>query len=298
MPDPYEATLVESLPRPIAFVLGGGGSLGAAQVGMLQALHDRNIHADLVTGTSIGALNGAIVAADPIGAASRLSHVWNNLDTDAILPGGVVRRIWTLWRSKTSIYDTPNLAQLFLDEIGDVDIDDLEVPFAAMALDVETSLAVALTSGPVISAALASSAIPGVFPSVHRDGRDLYDGGLVTNVPVLQALGMGAKSLVVLDCAFPDQQIKRPTTMPETVFYSMMVQMRQQVLRELPVAAESVPVVYVPGSAPVIVSPLDFSLSASLMRDSYGSARKFLETVTVDGPGLYRTTSIEDALGD
>src|SRR6187431_2825082 len=97
--------LLESLPRPIGFVLGGGGSLGAAQVGMLEALNDRGIHADLVAGTSIGALNGAVVAADPVGAASRLSHVWHTLDAKSILPGGLLRRIWTLWRSKVAIYD-------------------------------------------------------------------------------------------------------------------------------------------------------------------------------------------------
>lgn len=281
--------LFEALPRPIGFVLGGGGSLGAAQVGMLQALTDQRIHADLVTGTSIGALNGAIVAADPIGAASRLSHIWTNLDAKAMLPGGLARRLWTVWRSKTSLYNTPDLAQLVIDEVGDIGIEDLTIPFAAMALDVQTSAAVRLTTGRLTTAVLASSAIPGVFPSIERDGRHLYDGGLVNNVPVLDALDMGAKSLVVLDCAFPDQVLERPTSMAETLFYAMTVQTRQLVLRDLPVAARSVPVLYLPGSAPVLVSPLDFSHTASLMRDGYASARSYLSTLHVDGPGLYRS---------
>ncbi len=281
-------SLVDQLPQPVGFVLGGGGSLGAAQVGMLQALNDHRIHADLVAGTSIGSLNGAVVAADPMGAASRLSHVWHNLDVEMVLPGGVLRRIWTLWRSKTSIYETPQLAKLMIDEIGDLSIEDLAIPYAAMALDVETSRAVRLSSGALTTAVLASSAIPGVFPAVHREGRNLYDGGLVTNVPVLEALDMGAKSLVVLDCAFPDQRITPPTNMISTINYSMMVQMRQQVLRELPVAARSVPVLYLPGPAPVMMSPLDFTHTAALVKDAYGAARGFLDTVEVVGPGLYR----------
>lgn len=285
--------LLESLPRPIGFVLGGGGSLGAAQVGMLEALNDRGIHADLVAGTSIGALNGAVVAADPVGAASRLSHVWHTLDAKSILPGGLLRRIWTLWRSKVAIYDTPDLAKIIEDEIGAVDIEDLAIPYAAMALDVETSMAVRLVNGPVTSAMLASSAIPGVFPAIERDGRKFYDGGLVTNVPVMEALAMGAKSLVVMDCAFADQAISAPTSMVETVFYSMMVQMRQQVLRELPIAAASVPVIYLPGPAPVILSPLDFNSTPTLIRESYNTARAFLDTLTIDGPGLYRVREPE-----
>lgn len=280
--------LPDALPRPIGLVLGGGGSLGAAQVGMLEALHDRRIHADLVVGTSIGALNGAVVAADPTSAASRLSHIWHTLDAKAVLPGGMTRRLWTLWRSKTSIYDSPLLADMIEKEIGVSDIEDLAVPYAAMALDIETATATRFTKGPLKSAMLASSAIPGVFPAIERDGRRYYDGGLVANVPVMDALAMGARSLVVLDCAFADQSIAPPTTMVETIFYSMLVQMRQQVLRHLPEAAAAVPVVYLPGPTPIVVSPLDFTSTPSLVRESYDTARAFLDSVRIDGPGLYR----------
>ncbi len=223
-----------------------------------------------------------------IGAASRLSHIWHTLDVDTVLPGGLFRRVITLWRSKTSLYETPALAQLMIDEIGDVRIEDLALPYAAMALDVETSRAVRLIDGPLTTAVLASSAIPGVFPSVERAGRRLYDGGLVVNVPVLEALDMGAKSLVVLDCAFPDQQITPPTTMASTIYYSVMVQTRQQVLRELPIAAASVPVLYLPGPAPVMMSPLDFGHTPTLVKTAYDAARAFLDTLHVAGPGLYR----------
>lgn len=280
--------LHEALPRPIGFVLGGGGSLGAAQVGMLQALRDRGVHADLVAGTSIGALNGAVVAADPVGAASRLAHLWYTLDAGQILPGGWLRRLWTLWRSKNAIYDSPRIADLVNDEVGVTEIEDLVIPYAAIALDVETATAVRFTSGPLRTALLASSAIPGMFPVIERDGRRYYDGGLVTNVPVLDALAMGAQSLVVLDCAFADQAVSAPTTMMETIFYAMLVQQRQQVLRELPIAAAGVPVLYLPGPAPVVVSPLDFGTTPALIREAYETARAFLATVQVDGPGLYR----------
>lgn len=280
--------LAESLPEPVGFVLGGGGSLGAVQVGMLQALAEHHIYADLVAGTSIGSINGAVVAADPVGAANRLSHIWHTLDKKQMLPGGVIRRLWTLWRKKTHLYDTPAIGSLVEAAVGDVEIDDLPIPYAAMALDVETAGPVRLTSGSLTSAVLASSAIPGIFPAVERDGRRLYDGGLVTNVPVLEALDMGANSLVVLDCAFPDQPLGPLTDIASTVFFSMMVQMRQQAQRDMPVAAEKVPVLYLPGPPPARFSPLDFSHTPTLVRDAYTNAKPFLDSVTVDGPGLYR----------
>ena len=68
--------IAEALTRPVGFVLGGTGSLGASQVGMLPVLAEHRIVADLVVGSSVGSLNGAVVALDPAGAASRLSHAW------------------------------------------------------------------------------------------------------------------------------------------------------------------------------------------------------------------------------
>lgn len=76
--------------------------------------------------------------------------------------------------------------------------------------------------------------------------------------------------------------------MASTVFYAMTVQMRQQALRDMPLAATSVPVLYLPGPEPTIVSPLDFSQTSQLIRSAYTATRAYMETLTVDGPGLYR----------
>ena len=78
------------LPRPVGYVLGGGGSLGAVQVGMLQALGERDIAPDIVAGSSVGSLNGAVVAQDPKGAANRLSHFWARLTRGDVFPGGLL----------------------------------------------------------------------------------------------------------------------------------------------------------------------------------------------------------------
>lgn len=283
-----DSNLVDSLPSPIGFVLGGGGSLGAQQVGMLQALTDRGVHCELVVGTSIGSVNGAVMAADPTGGASRLSHLWQAIDPDELMGRGFWRRIRSLIRSRDSLYERPEIAELLEVELGDVDIAELAIPYAAMAVDVATGMPARLTSGRLGTAVQASTAIPGVFPSVKRNGRTLYDGGLVTNVAVLDALEMGARSLVVLDCMFPSHQLTPPTTLVETALWTVTTQLRQQVLRDVPVAAEEVPVLYLPGPRPLMVSPLDFNHTAALMHDAYEAARVFLDTVSVDGAGLYQ----------
>lgn len=258
---------------------------------MLEALGEAGITPDLVAGTSIGAINGALVAADPIGAAHRLSHLWHSVDNKDVLPGGVFRRILTILRSRVNILDTPDIGQLVGDEIGTTDIPDLALPYIAMSIDADTTELVTIDRGPVLTAMLASSAIPAIFPPVRWEGRDLYDGGLAANLPVRQAMTLGARSMVVLDCAFPGQPLKRPGNLIEAALYSMAVGMRHQADRDLPTVAADVPVIYLPGPRPRTISPLDFSAARPLISGAYEVARSFLERVSIDGPGLYDARS-------
>ena len=252
--------------------------------------------ADLVVGTSIGAINGAIVATDPVAAAATLSHVWTTLDADIILRRGVLRRIFTVARNRTYFYDTRGLAELVEKVLGDIAIEDLAVPYTAIALDVESANAVSLTSGPVLSAILASSAIPGLFPPVSRDGRLLYDGGLVQNVPITHALDRGAGSIVVLDCGSADR-LAAPTSIATAMLYASTVAMSQQLKRDLPDVAEKVPVVYLPCPVLPLVSPLDFTRTNQLIESSYATARAFLATLHVEGVGFYGMDPIPGPLG-
>lgn len=285
------SSLVDSLPGPVGFVFGGGGSLGAMQVGMLQAVSEHGVHAGIVTGTSIGAINGAIVAVDPIGAPHPLSHVWSEITTKLVLPGGLASRLKTWVTGKNHVFTTTAIDALFEREIGDELIENLAIPYAALALDVGSGLAAVLDRGPLASALRASSAIPGVFPPVERDGRHLYDGGMVVNLPVHEAVALGAKSLVVFDCSFSQDVIEPPTRVGDAIEYAMAIQLRQQAARDLPVIAGSVPVVHIPGPPPQRVSPLDFDHTNELIRSAYDTTRGFLSTIDIDGPGLYDAAS-------
>ena len=280
------------LPHPVGFVLGGGANMGAVLVGMLEALSERDVAPDIVAGTSVGSINGAFLALDPKGAASRLSHFWPRLTREDIFPGGLLGQVHTLQRTKTHLFPSTGLAAVITRLLGaDATFADLTLPFAALAMDVATARPHVLQEGPLLTALLASSAIPGIFPSVQAGSLHLYDGGLVANVPMRQALAMGARSLVVLDCSFPGRMPEPPATIAEVLLYTAMVTMRSQAVLEAPIAAAEVPVIYMYGPKPQPLSPLDFSHTSALIEEAYEAARSFLRNLDVTGPGLYGSPS-------
>ena len=275
------------LPHPVGFVLGGGGSLGAAQVGMLQALAAAGLSPDLVVGTSVGALNGAVLAEDPEHAHTRLAELWASVRKEHIFPGRVWSQVRTLRSSRTFIYDNANLWDYVHANLRVSTFDQLTLPLGVVTTDVETAEAVVLTTGLVAPAVVASASIPGVFPPVWHNGRTLYDGGLVANVPIRQALDLGAKSLVVLDCNFPSQSWALPEKIGDVLQFVLLVVSRQQAALELPAAAALVPVVYLPGPKLRKMNPLDFSKTAPLLDGARKLSAAFLRDLHVDGPGLY-----------
>jgi NTE family protein len=279
---------IADLPRPVGYVLGGGGSLGAVQVGMLQALSEHDIAPGIVAGTSVGSLNGAVVAMDPTSAANRLSHLWARLTRERVFPGGLLAQVRTFQHTKTHLFPSTGLAAVVTEFMGaDVTFADLTLPFAALAMDIATARPYVMRDGPLLPALLASAAIPGIFPPVQLGPLRLYDGGLVANVPMRQALDMGARSLVVLDCNFPGNVPAPPETMAEVLFYTAMVTMRAQAVFEAPLIAADAPVIYLHGPEPHPVSPLDFRHTGTLIESAYEAARSFLNDLNVTGPGLY-----------
>jgi NTE family protein len=276
------------LPRPIGFVLGGGGSLGAMQVGMLRAVAEAGITPDLAVGTSVGSLNAAVLALTRDDPIERLRGIWAHMTRDEAFPGGVLSRVRTLTQSKTHLFPNSGLKKIINEHVGaDRRFEDLALPLGVVTTQVDTAEPLLIRSGPLLAPLLASCAIPGIFPPVEYDGRLLYDGGLVANVPMRQALAMGAQSLVVLDCAFPGKLPAEPRTFAEVMMFTAMISMRNQAVLEAPLAASQVPVVYLPGPAPVRVNPLDFSHTDALADEAYDAAREFLDGISVSGAGLY-----------
>jgi NTE family protein len=194
----------------VAFVLGGGGVLGAHEVGMLRALAGAGIRPDLVLGTSVGALNGVFVAADPEAPLERLLRVWRDGTAAETFAGSMFGRMATLARSGTHLHSNEPLRKL-LEELLPVErIEQLTVPFQCVAASIERAAAHWFTKGPIVPAVLASTAVPGLLPPV-RVGREHYlDGGLVHSIPVGRAVRLGARTIYVLHVGRIEQPLRVP----------------------------------------------------------------------------------------
>lgn len=193
-----------------AFVLGGGGLLGAHEVGMLRALSEVGIRPDLIVGTSIGAINGALVAADPSDAAARLSRMWQGEELRLAFSEKIWSRAARLVRSGTHLHSLEPLRRVLADALPGPDFADLELPFHCVAASIEDASARWFSSGPVVPAVMASCAVPGLLPPVEINGAHYFDGGLVDSIPVGRALALGASTLYVLQVG----RIESPLAVP------------------------------------------------------------------------------------
>jgi NTE family protein len=288
--DRSPVALAHLLPQPTAFVLGGGGSYGAVQMGMIRALAETDLRPDLVVGTSVGALNGVMVAADPVAAPEALAAVWPLIERRQVFPGNVLSHAIAVGSARPWLFDPGPLSDLLAAHLTVSHVEELLVPFVAMATDLDTGVRVQLDSGDLRSALLASSAIPGVFPWVERDGRRLVDGGLVANVPVREAVERGARSIVVLDCGLFGTDGRWAQGLVSVIVQGLTITTRQQIITDL-VVARDVPVVYLPTPTGIPTSLFDFSHTEQLAADAYDQTSQLLAALALHRselpPGLY-----------
>ncbi|MBM6401720.1 patatin-like phospholipase family protein [Phycicoccus sonneratiae] len=194
-----------------AFVLGGGGVLGATQVGMVRALAEAGVVPDVVLGTSIGALNGAFVAADPTPAgAARLAEVWDAVVREGVFVENPVKQAARAARSRTHLLSNAPLRHVVDEYLPVSTFEELAVPFQCVAACIEDASAVWFSAGELVWPVVASCSVPGLFPPVVIDGRHLLDGGLVHSIPVGRAVQLGATRVFVLQVGRVEQPLAPP----------------------------------------------------------------------------------------
>lgn len=203
-------------PVPItktAFVLSGGGVLGAVQVGQLQALLEAGIVPDVLVGASVGALNAAAIASDPtLSGVARLRDVWIGLRGEDLFPGSRMQRAWHFVRKGDHLYSNDGIKAL-TQLIPASSFEHMARPLSVVAANLRTGKEHWFESGPITPALLASTALPSIFPPVLVDGEYYVDGGVVNNVPISRAVAHGARRIFVLTCGTSQQsprEIRRP----------------------------------------------------------------------------------------
>ena len=217
------------------FVLGGGGGpLGAHEVGMLGALLERAIVPDLVLGTSVGAINGAAICADPsVAGVQRLTELWGAIDRSAIFGGSFVRRVTTLARTRTHLHSNDALRARLAGSLGVELIEQLAVPFQCVAASIERASEHWFCDGPIVDAVLASAAVPGLLPPVEIGGEHYIDGGIVNSIPVSRAVALGAKRIYVLHVGRLDSPLEPPRWPWEVALVAFEVARRHRFLGDL-----------------------------------------------------------------
>jgi NTE family protein len=229
-----------------AFVLGGGGLLGAHEVGMLRALAEAGVKPDLVVGTSIGALNGVLVAAEPAGAADRLSRMWQGEELRLAFSEKLWGRAARLVRSGTHLHSFESLRGVLAGALPGPDFADLELPFQCVAASIEDASARWFSSGPVVPAVMASCAVPGLLPPVEIDGAHYFDGGLVDSIPVGRAVMLGASTVYVLQVGRIESPLAVPTRPWEVGLVAFEIARRHRFHEEMSSLPENVRVHVLP----------------------------------------------------
>lgn len=178
---------------------------------MLRALSEAGVRPDLVVGTSIGAVNGAFVAADPQRAAQRLTELWRGESLGRVFSENVLGRAVRLARSGTHLHAIDPLRELLRDTLPARDFTDLALPFQCVAASIESATARWFSAGPLIPAVMASCAVPGLLPPVELGGAHYFDGGLVDSIPVGRAVALGAGTVYVLQVGRVESPLPVPS---------------------------------------------------------------------------------------
>jgi len=235
----------------VAFVLGGGGQLGATEVGMLRALLERDITPDLIVGTSVGALHGAMVAADPtLAVVDRLEAAWRELIELRLLGSSWLTGAASLVRTRTHLRSNVPLRALAADLLPVQTFEELVVPFQCVAASIERASEHWFSEGPLVDAILASAAVPGMLPPVEINGEHFIDGGVVNSIPVDRAVRLGGETIYVLHPGRIDRPLAPPKRLKEVGLIAFEVARRHRFVRELAEVPDGVTVHVLPAGDP------------------------------------------------
>jgi NTE family protein len=275
--------------RRVAFVLSGGASLGAVQVGMLRALYERGIRPDLLVGTSVGAVNSAWIGGRPDAeGVDKLCEIWLSLRRQDVFPFNPLTSAAGLFGRSNHFIPNDALRTVLETHLPFTRLEDASVPVHVVTTDLKSGRATIMTSGPAVPALLASCAIPGVFPPVTIGRREYIDGGVANHTPMTVALQLGATEVYVLPVGYPWLN-REPTNALGMALHALARIIEQKLDTEVEQHRESADIHVLPAMDIADISPADFSHTRELIDWGYRATRRYL------GLGNGRTVLSEQA---
>jgi NTE family protein len=273
-------------PARTALVLAGGGSFGAIQVGMMHSLAAHGVSADMVVGSSVGALNGAYFAGDPtLKGVLQLETIWRGLTRHDVFPITWRTLAGFLWR-RDFLIPHDGIAKLIDDHLPYRDLQDARLPVHIVTTDIVTGEAVVLSEGSAAQAIIASTAIPGAFAPVRYKDFYLADGAISSNTPIKVAVKMGARRLIILPTGYACSTNTPPVGAVANVLHALTLLIARQLVSELEDLAPDIEYYVVPPLCPLVGSPYDFSRTADHIERAIRSTDAWLAQNGLEQTGI------------
>ncbi|HEX7166591.1 MAG TPA: patatin-like phospholipase family protein [Acidimicrobiales bacterium] len=262
-----------------AFVLSGGGSLGAVQVGMMQTLADRGIVPDLLVGASAGALNAAFIAGRGFDheTLDALATIWRGLRRQHVFPFAPHHHLLALAGARSSLCAPDALCRLIDAHLPYDRLEDARIPIHVVATDVLSGTEVLLSYGDPVPAVLASASIPAVFPAVDVGGRQLFDGGIADNTPISQAVALGADRVFVLPAGVACALEVPPRSALATAVHALTLLVEQRLASDVAAFHDRAEIVVLPPLCPLKISSLDFRRGGHLIARARRASHRWLD---------------------
>ncbi len=282
----------DSAPTKTAFIFAGGGSFGAIQVGMLHALAAYGIKADMVFGSSVGALNCAYYAGNPtIEGIQELETVWRGLRRRDVFQV-TWRTLLGFMRRRDFLASSNGLRRLVDKNLPYRNLEEAKIPVHIIATDILSAETVVLSSGPAADAILASAALPPAFPPVHFDKLYLADGAITSNTPVKVAVARGARRLIVLPTGYACALQEPPRGAVATALHALTLLIARQLIEELEGLDPAIDYFIAPPLCPLKGSPYDFSQTSELIVRATESTKAWLAEGGLQHPRIHAQLSL------
>lgn len=264
-------------------MLGGGGVLGAVEVGMLRALFRAQILPDVLVATSIGAINAAMVAVDPAPSViDDLVRLWASSEMSEVYGDSVPRQM-RRFATRNHLHNPAPLKRMLERHLGkNLTFADLKVPLHLVAASIERSAEHWFTDGAVLPAVMAAAAVPGVLPPLAIDGEHFIDGSIVCPTPVGRAVDLGATDIYVLQVGRIDKPLAPPERPWEAATVALELARRARFASEIDLVPPGVRVHVLPGGDEGDESPWAYRNTAGVrhrVSSAYTASRDYLAAV-------------------
>jgi NTE family protein len=269
-----------------AFVFAGGGSFGAIQVGMMHALAAHGISADMVVGSSVGAINGAYYAGDPtLMGVLQLETIWRGLQRQDIFPITWRTLLGFIWR-RDFLIPHDGIRKLIENHLPYRNLQDATLPIHIVATDVISGNSVVLSEGSAADAIVASTAIPGAFAPVPYKDFYLSDGAVSSNTPIRIAVAKGARRLIILPTGYACSTHAPPIGAVANVLHAVTLLIARQLVSELEELDPAIEYYVVPPLCPLVGSPYDFSRTSEHIDRAIESTNAWLAKSGLQQQGI------------